>query len=142
MPNTFPRILTVAGIQYMYEAVRGKMLSIPKVYLKAGTHRRTVTNEYLRLEDGQPSMTVGEGILRNATIMSITAHTESAHTWTIKIFRKGSPTPLVILPIVSAIMGENLSLDADVPASSVLLFKAEGTNIPFPRVTIELAWKL
>jgi len=142
MPNTFPRIITVDGIQYMYDINRLKMLSITKIYLKAGTHRRTVTNEYLHLEDGQPSMTVGEGLMRNATIIGITAHTESAHSWTIKVFKKGDPEPLVILPIVSATISDKLTLDRDVPAKSVLLFKAEGTNIPFPRVMLELAWNL
>ena len=143
MPNTTIRIITDNGTHYCVDMTRGhKLLSIPKLYLKAGTHRRTVTNEYLRLEDGQPAMTVGDNLLRNATIVGVTVNCETAHTWTLKVFAKGSPTPLVILPIVSNTKAENQLLNQDVPAGSVLLFKAEGTNIPFPRAMLELAWRL
>ena len=119
-----------------------KLLSIPKLYLKAGTHRRTVTNEYLRLDDGQPAMTVGDNLLRDATIVGVSVNCETTHSWTLKVFAKGSATPLVILPIVSSTKAENQLLNQDVPAGSVILFKAEGTNIPFPRAMLELAWRL
>jgi len=142
MPNTTPRIITVDGIQYMYDQTRSKMLSIPKMYLRAGTHRRTVTNEYLRLEDGQPAMTVGDALIRNATIMGITANCESNTNWTIKVFKKGSPSPLVNLGMVWLSYKKDSSINMDVPAGSILLFKVEGTNVPFPRIILELAWKL
>lgn len=143
MPNTTIRILTSNGIQYCVDMTRGqKVLSIPKLYLRAGTKRRTVTNEYLRLEDGQPAMTVGDDLPRPATIVGITANCETAHSWTLKVFMKGSPTALVVLPIISNTKAENQLLNQDVPAGSVILFKAEGNNIPFPRVMLELAWRL
>lgn len=143
MPNTNLRILTVNGIQYCVDASRGhKLLSIPKIYLRAGVHRRTVTNEYLRLEDGQPAMTVGDDLPRNATIVGITANCESSATWTIKVFEKGNALPLIVLPIISNTKAENQLLNQDVSAGSVILFKVEGTNIPFPRVMLELAWRL
>lgn len=142
MPNTTPRIITLNGIQYMYDVTRNKVLSIPKVYLRAGTHRRTVTDEYLRLEDGQPAMSVGDGVIRPATIMAITANCESAHTWTVKIFSKGTPLPLVTFAITAASYKKDEGISVDVPVGSVLLFKVEGNNIPFPRVLLELAWRL
>lgn len=142
MPNTSPRILTVDGIQYMYDVTRGKTISVPKVYLRAGTHRRTVTNEFLRLEDGQPSMTVGDPTIRNATIMGLTANCESNHNWSVKVFRKGVALPLVTLNLVGASYKNDSTLNVDVPAGSVLLFKVEGNNIPFPRVLLELAWRI
>lgn len=142
MPNTAPRILSVDGIQYMYDQTRGKMLSIPKMYLRAGIHRRTVTDEYLRLEDGQPAMTVGDALIRDATLMGLTANCESSTSWTVKIFRKGVGAPLVTMPMVSSSYKKDSSINMDVPAGSILLFKVEGTNIPFPRIILELAWKL
>lgn len=142
MPNTYPRIITDHGIQYMYDITRGKVISIPKLYLRAGTHRRTVTNEFLRLEDGQPSMTVGDGLERNATIMGITANCETETNWAVKIFRRGSALPLVTLNMTWKSFDKDTDLNVDVPANSVLLFKVEGSNIPFPRVLLELAWRL
>lgn len=142
MPNTTPRVVTVGGVQYMYDVTRGKLLSIPKVYLRAGTHRRTVTNEYLHLEDGQPSMSVGDGLIRNATIMGLTANCETDHNWTVKIFSKGVVLPLVTLVITGASYKKDEAINVDAPTGSILLFKVEGNNIPFPRVLLELAWRL
>lgn len=126
----------------MYDQTRSKMLSIPKMYLRAGTHRRTVTNEYLRLEDGQPAMTVGDALIRDATIMGITANCESNTNWTVKVFQKGSATPLFNLGMVWLSYKKDSSINMDVAAGSILLFKVEGTNVPFPRIILELAWKL
>lgn len=142
MPNTTPRIITLNGVQYMYDVTRGKLLSITKVYLRAGTHRRTVTNEYLHLEDGQPAMSVGDGLIRNATIMGLTANCETNHNWTVKIFSKGNALPLVTLAITGASYKKDDGINVDAPAGSILLFKVEGNNIPFPRVLLELAWRL
>lgn len=142
MPNTWTRIITHQGIQYMWDMPRGKLLSVPKVYLRAGTHRRTVTDEHLRLEDGQPAMTVGDDLLRDATIIGISANCETNSTWSAKVFKKGDPSPLVTLNMLWTTHKEDTSIDMDVAAGSVLLFKVEGTNIPFPRVILELAWKL
>jgi len=142
MPNATPRIITVDGIQYMYDQTRGKMLSIPKMYLRAGIHRRTVTNEYMRLEDGQPAMTVGDALIRGATLMGLTANCETSADWTVKIYRKGVISPLVTMVLVASAYKKDSSINVDAPAGSVLLFKVEGTNIPFPRIILELAWKL
>jgi len=142
VPNTTPRIITLNGVQYMYDVTRGKLLSITKVYLRAGTHRRTVTNEYLHLEDGQPAMSVGDGLIRNATIMGLTANCETSHNWTVKIFSKGNALPLVTLAITGASYKKDDGINVDAPAGSILLFKVEGNNIPFPRVLLELAWRL
>jgi len=142
MPNTTARILTVDGIQYYYDDVRLKMLSIPRVYLRAGTHRRTVSNEYIQLEGGQPAMTVGDDLLRDATITGITANCETDHTWAVKVFKKGVLAPLITFNLASQSRKEDSSLDIDVAKGSVLLFKVEGISIPFPRLFLELAWRV
>jgi hypothetical protein len=142
MPNTTVRILTVDGIQYYYDQTRLKTLSIPRVYLRAGTHRRTVTNEYLQLEGGQPAMTVGDDLLRDATITGITANCETSHTWAVKVFKKGVATPLITFNLASQNHKEDSSLNVDVDKGSVLLFKVEGISIPFPRLFLEVAWRV
>jgi hypothetical protein len=142
VPNTSPRIITVDGVQYMYDQTRGKTISIPKMYLRAGAHRRTVSNEFLRVEDGQPTMTVGDALIRNATIMGITVNCETNTNWVVKIFKKGTALPLVTLNMTWASYKKDSTLNIDAPMGSILLFKVEGLNIPFPRVLLELAWRL
>lgn len=136
MPNTYPR-----GSMYIWDPERLKMLSINRIYLRAGTARRTVANEYLQLEGGQPSMTVGDALIRDATLISVTANCETTATWTLKVFAKGNPTPLAVLPMISNTTASNPSLNKDVPAGTVIQFFAEGSNIPFPRGLLELAWR-
>lgn len=142
MPNTYARIIHKDGIDYLFDIDRLKSLSIGKVYLKAGTKRRTVTNEFLHLEDGQPSMSVGDLIPRNSTIIGATALCETAHTWNFCVYKLGDPTPILTLPVSSDTKASNLALNEDIDASTVLLFKAEGSNIPFPRIMLEIAWRL
>lgn len=141
MPNTTARLITVDGIQYYYDMGRDKLLSIPRIYLRAGIHRRTVTNEYLQLEGGQPAMSVGDGLFRDATITAINANCESPRSWSVKIFSKGNASPLLTFSLASQSYEEDTSISVDVPRGSILLFKVEGLNIPFPRVLIELAWR-
>jgi hypothetical protein len=142
MPNTYLAVLTVDSLHYIWDENRNKTLSITKVYLRAGTHRRTVTNEYMHLEDGQPAMTVGDALIRDATIMGITANCETNHNWAVKIFRKGVTSPLVTLNMVGQNYKKDSTLNVDVSGGSVLLFKVEGINVPFPRVFLELAWRV
>jgi hypothetical protein len=142
MPNTYARIIHKDGIDYLFDIDRLKTLSITKSYLKAGTKRRTVSDEFLHLEDGQPSMSIGDLIPRNATIIGATALCETPHSWSFSVFKLGDPTPVVTLPVLSDTKASNLALNEDIDASTVLLFKAEGTNIPFPRIMLELAWRL
>jgi len=142
MPNTDMRLTSRDGILYAYDISRNKLLSVPKLYLRAGTHRRTVSNEYLRVEDGQPTMSVGDMLLRDATITALSINCETASSWTLKIFKKGSHTPLVTLAMVSNTIASNQTLNADVSAGSVIQFKVEGVHIPFPRAMLELAWRI
>jgi hypothetical protein len=87
-------------------------------------------------------MSVGDDLLRNATLVGISANCETTATWSLKIYSKGNPVALVILPIISNTKAENVLLNQDVAAGSVILFKAEGTQIPFPRAMLEIAWRL
>jgi len=142
MPNTTMRLINVNGIVYAYDGDRSKMLSISKEYVKAGIKRRTVTNEFLHVEDGQPTMSVGYPLIRPATITGLIIHCETAASWVLHILRLGSPSPLVSLAMSANTIASNQVLNRDVVAGSVLQLKAEGTNIPFPRAILELAWKL
>ena len=137
-----PRIITVDGVSYTYDRVRGKLLSTSRMYMRAGAAGRTVTNQYLRAEDGQPLMSVGDAMPRNATIVGITANTESSATWTVEVYKRGSVTLLASLPLVAISSWQVINLNADIASGDILLIKAVGANIPMPRSIIEIAWRL
>lgn len=142
MPSTCPRIIIVDGVQYIYDVTRGKIVSAARIYLRAGMKHHSVSNKLLRLEDGQPTGIVGDALPRPSVITSITANCKANATWNLKIYKKNSAVELVNLPIINNIFGYNTSLNEDLDVGDVLIFKAEGSDIPYPRALIELAWRL
>lgn len=142
MPTTCPRFIVVDGIQYIYDVTRGKTISTSRIYLRAGMKHHAVSNKLLRLEDRQPTGVVGDAMPRPAVITAITGNCESNATWNLKIYKKGTALELVDLPIVADVFGSNTALNKDLDTGDVLIFKAEGSGIPYPRALLELAWRL
>jgi len=96
----------------------------------------------MRLEDAQPSMSVGDKMVRNGTIISVTLNCEPSSTWNLKIFKLGSASPLVTLPTSSPTGAADSTLNVDFNAGDVLSFYMAGVAVKFPRALIELAWRL
>lgn len=142
MPNTFPRIIVREGISYIYDQTRGKILSTARPLLRCGRRFDTVTNTYLRVEDGQPAMAVGDALIRPATITGLTLNCEFNATWAFEVYKRGSPTLLASLSVIAGKEAHSAAIDADVAAGDVLLFKANGVNIPSPRAIVEIAWRV
>ena len=142
MPSTCPRVHMVNGIQYVYDTEREKFLSVAKLYLRAGIRFPSVSNRMMRLEDGQPTSSVGDLLLRDATITGVTANCESAADWYLRIYQRGVPAEIMSLHINSALEASDLALNVDVSAGDILLFKVDGVGIPYPRALLELAWRL
>lgn len=137
------KIIERLGIAYSYDRERGKHLSFDRIHLRAGASGRTVTNQALRLEDGQPAMSVGDHIPRIATIVGLTANCETPATWTVEICRKSDPdNPLVSFAMIDEESGSKQDLNVDILSGDILIYKVKGTNIPMPRIIIEIAWRL
>jgi len=142
MPVAGPRIFFVEGVQYFYDKIRDKVISVDRVYLRSGVKHEFVTNRSMRLEDGQPAFSVGDALPRPATIISMTANCESNATWDFEVYKRGNPALIASLPLSSEDEKSDKTLNIDLDIDDVLLFKASGTNIPYPRGMVEIAWRL
>lgn len=142
MTNVGPRILVQDGVTYVYDNTRGKMLSVDHLILRAGRKWPNVTNQALRVEDGQPMITVGDTIKLPATIVGLNANCESNATWTLQVLERSSPTVLASLTLVGESKKYDNTINVDVSAGAVLILKVNGVNVPYPRAMVELAWRL
>lgn len=142
MADAGPRIVVSDGISYLFDQSRGKLLSISRLTLRAGSQSRVVSNQYLRVEDRQPTMSVGDVVPRNATLVGITANCETSHTWVLEIRKRGSLDPLVSLNVLTDNMAKSTALNVDINADTVLQFFVNGINVPVPRGLLEIAWRL
>lgn len=143
MAKTGAKIVERLGIAYMYDRARQKHLSFDRLHLRAGASGRTVTDQSLKLEDGQPAMSVGDLIPRIATIVGLTANCESPTTWSVEICRKSDPeNPLVVFDLIDQDSGKVDDLNVDILSNDILIYKVKGENIPMPRIIVEIAWRL
>lgn len=141
MVNVGPRLFVKDGISYIYDPLRGKILSTSRAYLNAGVKSRTVTNQYLRISGDIPTMGVGVDIPRKGTIVGLTVNCEIPYSWVLEIYKKGTATPIASIALVSQSKKEDTNLDVDVEQGDILQFKVNGTNVPLPTCLLELAWR-
>lgn len=141
MATTGPRLISNNGILYGYDITRAKILSITRSCFRYSARGRAVKNQFLRVEDGTPTMTVGDIIIRNATITGLSVSTESAQSWSVEIYKNGDSTPILSLNLSSE-KTKKADYNVDVSDGDILHVKASGENIQFPIVTIEIAWRL
>jgi hypothetical protein len=141
MANSGINVVVKDGVSYVFDEARGKLLSIARVCLWSAVKSREVTNQFMRLEDGLPAMAVGDVVTRNGTITGLSLNTEASYSWTFEVYKQPS-TLLASLSAFSQSKSFDNTLNVDVNAGDVLLFKANGTNIPLPRGMVELAWRL
>lgn len=143
MASSGIKIVERFGIAYSFDRARQKHLSFNRMYLRSGVAGRNVTDQYLRLEDGQPAMSVGDKVPRVATIVGLTANCETPADWTVEICRLSDPeNPLVSFAIVNDSSGVKTDLNVDIGSGDILVYRIKGTNIPMPRIIVEIAWRL
>jgi hypothetical protein len=141
MANAGYRLIQQDGITYMFDTSRQKVLSITRAWLRAGVHSRNVSNQYLRVEDGQPMMSVGDVMPRPGTIVGINANTEVAATWTLEVYKRGASLPVYSLLISGQTQAED-TVNVDVNTGDVLQLKLNGNHVAFPRAALEIAWRI
>lgn len=141
MATTGPRLISENGILYGYDLVRSKLLSIGRKSHRYSVRSRSVKNQYLRVEDGTPTMSVGDLVTRNATIVEVSAITEGAQEWSVEVYKNSEIVPFLTMA-VNTQNTKKEDYNVDVSEGDILHVKASGENIQFPIVTIELAWRL
>ena len=142
MAQAGARIVMSQGVPYIYDQTRGKLLSMARIYLRSGIKSRNAGNQTMRLEDGMSAYDVGDALPRNATITGITLNCEASSSWAFEIYKRGTPAPIASLSVVSGIENHSTSINVDVSEGDILTFKLNGSNIPFPRGLVELAWRI
>ena len=142
MANAGIRLIHDNGIAYIHDCIRVKLISTSRIYLRGGVKSRKASNQYLRVEDKQPTLSVGDSLPRPGTITSLTANCEVASTWILEVRRKGSVAVLASLAINASDRAEDTSLDIDVNQGDVIQLFMNGVNISFPRGLLEIAWRL
>lgn len=135
-------IIYDGGVPYTVDPTRNKSLSLARVVHHAGAHGLGVTNRYLQVAGDVAAM--GEqGILiqRAATITGMTAKSRTTGGWTFEVRKNGANITVASLA-VSGGLGSDPVLDIDLNEGDWLQFFVSGTNIGFPVVSVELAWRL
>jgi hypothetical protein len=141
MASAGPKIIVDDGIAYLYDKDRLKFLGT-RVYLRYGAAGRKVSNQYLKMEDGSPSMAVGDMIPRNGTIVGITTNTEQLETWEAEVYKNQGATPVASLVIGNLSKLSSTNFNIDVNSGDIIQVRAKGSDITMPRVLIEIAWRL
>lgn len=94
------------------------------------------------MEDGQPSMSVGDMLPRQGSIVSITANTETLVVWEAEVYINKSATPIMTFLVNGLNKLSDTNINIDVASGDIIQVRAKGSNIPMPRVLIEIAWRL
>ena len=142
MAGAGPRIIVSDGIPYLYDRTRQKFLSTSRAYFRYGAKGRNVQDQFLKVEDGQPSMTVGDMVPRNGTIVGLTANTETQATWEVELYKLGDSSAIGSFSIAGLSKASETNLDIEINSDDIILVRAKGSNILMPRVIIEIAWRL
>lgn len=137
-----PRIIINNGILYTFDSSRGKMLSNTRQYIRAGINWNQVTDQFLATDGGLNTMMVGEPVLKDATIVSVWAAGGAASTWSLEVYKAGTPSPITSVSLTNEAEKLNSSINVDISAGDTIQLRAAGTNIPFPKCYIELAWRI
>ena len=141
MADAGPRIIVEDGIAYLYDRTRSKFLGT-RAYLRYGASGRSVSDQFLKVEDGQPTMSVGDMLPRKGTIVGITANTEIVGTWEVEVYKKDTALPIANLVINSLSKLSDTNYNVDIDSGDIIMVKAKGSDIHLPRVIIEVSWRV
>ena len=94
----------------------------------------TVTNTYLRLEDGLPTNVTPITLPYDCTLIALTATTQSTETWTAEVHSALTLIPGALLSVVAASSGFTNTLSIDFTAGDQIQLFANGTDLSSPRM--------
>ncbi len=129
------------GLLYAYDEVRAKWLSVDRTMFGWGRNTNTVTDEYLRQYNGTPSDNTGWRMIRDGTITAITVQTDAAESCTIEIRKNDTVTIISSLTLTNEEGRHDNTINIDFNEGDFLQCFLNGTDIDFPQVLIEIAWR-
>jgi hypothetical protein len=135
------RVIVVGNKQYMYDAVRGKWLSVERRMIEA-TKAAKAKDVYLQLGN-VASLQTGHRIPRDGTIVAMAAQTETSSSWTLEVRRNNVITAIATLAVTGT-GAHSVATNIDVVAGDRIQIFANtaGVSIDAPVSSIEIAWRI
>ena len=141
--NQYP-VSMVNGILAFYDKSnsRNKFLSVSREYMAfVGRDSGANTNEYARIATFTSNQ-AGNRLIRNATLVGISAQTKGAETWTARVRKNGSVTNLASLALTAVDGGQDGTLNVDFNAGDDIEVYIDGTSIDRPVIKLEFAYRV
>ena len=133
----------INGILCAYDNTRGKWLSVHREVLCFGRRGRS-RRQYLAYAAGSlASNNSGYRIMRNATIVGISAQLDASGTCDIYIRKNDATSNIATLSITSSLGSQDVGLNVDIAQTDFLqsYINAPGSGVQDPMVLIEVAWR-
>lgn len=134
-------LATILNVPAYYDKTnsRNKWLSFYRhVYTFSGRDAATNTNEYARAGLMVSSLS-GIRLMKNMTLIGISAQTNGAETWTARVRKNGVVTNLASLALTASAGAQDATLNVDFNAGDRVELFIDGTNIDRPLVNLEFA---
>jgi hypothetical protein len=130
------------GLLYIYDGTRVKWLSVARRSYTFGRAGNT-KNLYLRTADSIATSETGIRVMRNATVVGISAQTDTAGTWVVEIRKNDGASVITSLTLTAVQGAQDVTLNANLDAGDEIQVYANvsGTAVKSPVVSVELAWR-
>lgn len=130
------------GILFVYDATRGKWLSVQRQFLVFG-RRGNTRNQYLNFAAGTlPSNNSGYRMGRNVTIVSLSGQLDVSGSCDMHVRRNDVATNISSLTITTATGASDISVNVDVNANDFLQsFLSAAANVEDPMLVVEIAYR-
>lgn len=136
-----PMAMMPEGILAVYDKSnsRNKWLSVAREYMVfSGRNHPNNSNEYMKFGD-IPSNLSSNKLIRNKTLVGISADTNGAETWNLRVRKNGSVTNLATLAISAADGGFDKTLNIDFAAGDIVQVFVDGSGVDRPTAKLEFA---
>jgi hypothetical protein len=133
---------TINGINYVYDGLRNKWLSINRAEISFGKKGLT-NNQYLYYYGGViPSNINSKRMIRNACITAISAQFSDIGAGTFYI-RKNNSVDIGVFDILNDYGNGDESINIDINEGDVIkcYFDSSFSNVKDPIITLEIAWR-
>lgn len=130
-PTDFKRLWywTTENLLMAYDTTRSKWLSIEEKVIGAARHLSNVKSQYLAIYDSQKQSKTGWRVVRNATIITLSAQSSISATWDLEIYKNGGGTPISSLAVSGTIGNDDKTIDINVNAGDFIQLSCKTTGI-------------
>lgn len=118
---------------------RNKFLSMYRMHMAfSGRDNQNNSNEYLRAGEFTSNQS-SYRLIKNMTLIGISAQTNGAETWTARVRKNGVVTNLASLALSAVAGAQDATLNVDFTAGDKVEVYCDGSSVDRPFVTLEFA---